>query len=141
MSYKYESKYTYDHGDSLFVIYYNGHSFDGTAICHDEDKDFESERVGLTIAEARANIKVLRHMRDCEVKPQLKILNHLLSNMKTSKSYNPISYEAKMLRSQIRAIEKELATINNAIADEQKFIKDYIDGKDKMYKRLRAKSQ
>ena len=141
MSYKYESKYTYDHGDSLFVIYYNGHSFDGTAICHDEDKDFESERVGLTIAEARANIKVLRHMRDCEVKPQLKILNHLLSNMKTSKSYNPISYEAKMLRSQIRTIEKELATINNAIADEQKFIKDYIDGKDKMYKRLRAKSQ
>lgn len=141
MSYKYESKYTYDHGDSLFVIYYNGHSFDGTAICHDEDKDFESERVGLTIAEARANIKVLRHMRDCEVKPQLKILNHLLSNMKTSKSYNPISYEAKMLRSQIRAIEKELATISNAIADEQKFIKDYIDGKDKMYKRLRAKSQ
>ena len=103
--------------------------------------DFESERVGLTIAEARANIKVLRHMRDCEVKPQLKILNHLLSNMKTSKSYNPISYEAKMLRSQIRTIEKELATISNAIADEQKFIKDYIDGKDKMYKRLRAKSQ
>ena len=122
------------------IIYYNGHSFDGTAICHDEDKDFESERVGLTIAEARANIKVLRHMRDCEVKPQLKILNHLLSNMKTSKSYNPISYEAKMLRSQIRTIEKELATISNAIADEQKFIKDYVSGKDKLYKRLRAKS-
>lgn len=141
MSYKYESKYTYDHGNSLFVIYYNGNSFDGTAICHDEDKDFESERVGLTIAEARANIKVLRHMRDCEVKPQLKILNHLLSNMKTSKYYNPNSYEAKMLRSQIHAIEKELATISNAIADEQKFIKDYIEGKDKLYKRLRAKSQ
>lgn len=141
MSCKYESKYVYDHGNSLFVIYYNGKSFDGTAICHDEDKDFESKRVGLTIAEARANIKVLRHMRDYEVKPQLKILNHLLSNMKTSKYYNPISYEAKMLRSQIRAIEKELATINNAIADEQKFIKDYINGKDKLYKRLRAKSQ
>ena len=63
------------------------------------------------------------------------------NNIKTSKHYNPNSYEAKMIRSQIRAIEKELATINNAIADEQKFIKDYINGKDKMYKRLRAKSQ
>ena len=61
--------------------------------------------------------------------------------MRTSTHYNPISYEAGMLRSQIRTIEKELTTINNAIADEQKFIKDYVDGKDKMYKRLRAKSQ
>ena len=141
MSCKYENKYTYDHGVSLFVIYYNGHAFDGTAICHDDDKDFESERVGLTIAESRANIKVLRHIRDCEIKPQLKVLNHLLANMKTSKYYRPNSYEAKMLRSQIRAIEKELTTIKNGIADEQKFIKDYIEGKDKLYKRLRAKNQ
>ena len=141
MSYKYESKYTYDHGNSLFVIYYNDRSFAGTAICHDDDKDFESERVGLTIAEARANIKVLAHIRDCELKPQLKILNHLYSNMRTSTHYNPISYEAGMLRSQIRVIEKELATINNGIADERKFLQDYINGKDKLHKRLRAKNQ
>lgn len=138
---KENTEYGYVDGSAVYIITYNGYRFVGEATCHSDDMDFESERVGLTIAEARANIKVLRHMRDCEVKPQLKILNHLLSNMKTSKSYNPISYEAKMLRSQIRTIEKELATINNAIADEQKFIKDYVDGKDKMYKRLRAKSQ
>ena len=70
-----------------------------------------------------------------------KILNHLYANMRRSKYYNPNSYEAKMLRSQIRVIEKELATINNQIADERKFVKDYIDGKDKLYQRLRAKSQ
>ncbi len=138
---KENTEYNYADGFAAYIITYNGYRFVGEAICHPDDMDFESERVGLTIAETRANIKVLRHMRDCEVKPQLKILNHLLSNMKTSKSYNPISYEAKMLRSQIRTIEKELATISNAIADEQKFIKDYIAGKDKMYKRLRAKSQ
>ena len=138
---KENTEYGYVDGSAVYIITYNGYRFVGKATCHPDDKDFESERVGLTIADARANIKVLRHMRNCEVKPQLKILNHLLSNMKTSKSYNPISYEAKMLRSQIHTIEKELATINNAIADEQKFIKDYIDGKDKMYKKLRAKSQ
>jgi hypothetical protein len=33
--------------------------------------------------------------------------------MKTSKYYNPKSYEANMLRSQIRALEKELAAIHN----------------------------
>lgn len=134
-------EYKYGEGSAVCVIKYNGYDFVGRADCHPDDEDFESERVGLTIAEARANIKVLRHMRDCEVKPQLKILNHLLSNMKTSKSYNPISYEAKMLRSQIRTIKKELTTISNAIVDEQKFINDYINGKDKLFKRLRAKNQ
>ena len=136
-----EPNYDYTNGNSIYIIEYNGYRFVGEAICHPDDLDFESERVGLTLAESRANIKVLRHMRDCEVKPQLKILNHLYSNMKTSKYYNPNSYEAKMLRSQIRAIENELTTIKNGIADEQKFIKDYIEGKDKLYKKLRAKNQ
>ena len=133
--------YNKETGIAQCLIKYNGIYCDGEAHCHPDDMDFESERVGLTIAEARANIKVLRFIRDYEIKPQLKILTHLYSNMKTSKSFNPISYEAKMVRSQIRAIEKELATINNGIADEQKFVKDYVAGKDKMYKRLRAKSQ
>lgn len=132
---------SYVDGSAVYIINYNGYRFVGEATCHPDDMDFESERVGLTIAEARANIKVLRHMRDCEVKPQLKILKHLYDNIKSSTHHNIYSYEAKMIRSQIRTIEKELATISNAIADEQKFIKDYIDGKDKMYKRLRAKSQ
>ena len=138
---KENTEYGYVDGSAVYVITYNGYRFVGEATCHPDDLDFESERVGLTIAEARANIKVLRHMRDCEVKPQLKILKHLYDNMRSSTHHNSYSYEAKMMRSQIHVIERELATINNAIADEQKFIKDYIDGKEKMYKRLRAKSQ
>ena len=134
-------KYIYADGTAVCTITYKGLDFMGTAKCHEEDRDFESERVGMSIAESRANIKLLGFMRDNEIKPQLKILNHLLSNMKTSTYYNPISYEAGMVRSQIRAIEKELTAINNAIADERKFLKDYIDGKDKLYKRLRAKNQ
>lgn len=134
-------EFGYVNGSAVCIITYNGYRFVGEATCHPDDMDFESERVGLTIAESRANIKTLRHIRDCEVKPQLKILKHLYDNMRSSTKHNIYSYEAKMMRSQIRVIEKELATINNAIADEQKFVKDYINGKDKMYKRLRAKSQ
>ena len=136
-----KSNYSYIDGSATYVIKYNNQEFEGKAVCHPEDRDFESARVGLTIAEARANIEVLRHIRECELKPQLKILNHLYANIKTSKYYNPTSYEAKMLRSQIRALEKELTTLNNEMADEQKFIKDYISGKDKLYKRLRDKNQ
>ena len=136
-----KSNYSYVDGFATYVIKYNNQEFKGEAVCHPEDKDFESSRVGLTIAESRANIQVLRHIRENELKPQLKVLNHLYANMKTSTHHNPASYEVRMLRSQIRAVEKELAIINNEINDERQFIKDYIDGKDKMYKRLRDKNQ
>ena len=134
-------KFVYADGHSMCTINYKGLTFMGTATCHEDDRDFMSERVGLSIAESRANIKLLSFIREHEIKSQLKILNHLQSNMKNSKHYNPISYEASMLRSQIRAIENELATINNALADERKYLKDYIDGKDKLFQRLRAKNQ
>ena len=75
------TEYGYVDGSAVYIITYNGYRFMGEATCHPDDMDFERARVGLTIAEARANIKELRHMRDCEVKPQLIILNHLLSNM------------------------------------------------------------
>ena len=37
---------------------YNGHNYYGTAFCHEEDKDFFSEKVGATIAHYRAMIKI-----------------------------------------------------------------------------------
>ena len=134
-------KYEYLLGQSMCTIKYKGKEFMGIANCHPDDMDFESERVGMTIAETRANIKVLCFMRDCEIKPQLKSLNHLYSNIKTSKYFNPNSYESKMLLKQIKSIKKELDIINNALVDERRFIKDYINGKDKLYKKLRAKNK
>lgn len=138
---KNNTKYEYINGCATYIINYNGYCFVGEATCHPDDMDFESERVGLTIAESRANIKVLRHMRNFEIKPQLKILKHLYNNMKSSTYFNSNSYEARMVRSQIRAIKKELTAVNSGIADEQKFLKDYISGKDKMYKKLRDKNK
>jgi hypothetical protein len=41
----------------------------------------------------------------------------------------------------IKDLENELTTTNNAIADERKFIKDYIDGKEKLYQRIRDKNK
>lgn len=133
--------YFNENGLSVFNIYYKDKKFTGQAQCAKEDEDMKSERTGLTIAEAKAAIKLLIFIRDYEIKPQLNILNHLYGNMTTSKYFNSNSYEARMIRSQIRAIEKELATINNDLADERKFLKDYIEGKEKMYQKLRAKNK
>ena len=126
---------------SICDIVYKDMTFTGIAHCHPDDLAFASERTGLYIAETRAIIKVLKFQRDFEIKPVLATLTHLHNNMKTSKNYNPKSYEAKMLRSQIRHWEKELATANFELAIEKENLKVYITGKDKIYTKLRAKNQ
>ena len=83
-------EYKYGEGSAVCIIKYNGYDFVGRADCHPDDEDFESERVGLTIAESRANIKVLRHIRNCEIKPQLKILKHLFNLHLFIKRYLPL---------------------------------------------------
>lgn len=48
---------TFDNDVSVKLTY-NGHNYYGTAFCHEEDKDFFSEKVGATIAHYRAMIKI-----------------------------------------------------------------------------------
>lgn len=132
--------YDEETGSSYCVIPYDGRTFAGVAYCHPDDVDFKSERVGMSIAEARAQIDILRYIRDCKIKPALKTLRMLYSDISNSKYHNPKSRETKMLQRRIHELEKELATTNNEIADIRKFVKDYIDGKEKLYQRLRAKS-
>lgn len=131
----------FDKPTATCIITYNNVSFVGEAQCHPDDMDFASERTGLCIAEARANIKLMTYVRDTTIKPALAVLRHLQGNMESSKHYNPKSYEAKMVRSQIRQLEKDLATANNDIAEEKKYLKEYIQKKDEFYKKMRAKRQ
>lgn len=128
-------------GYARCLMIYNGQAFEGGAKCHPDDMDMISERTGCCIAEARAYIKALRFKRDHEIQPKLDVLRHVYNNMQTSKYFNSKSYEAKMLRSQIGAIEKELAAVNEDLAEEKKYLKEYIDKKDKFYQRLRARNQ
>ena len=111
----------------------------GTAVCHPEDRDMLSEYTGNEIAHTRARIDMLQDIRDNEIAPGLKALKHLESCIVTSQNYNRKAYESRMLRRQIRKFQDDLVTINNVIADERKFLKDYIAAKDKIYTRLRIK--
>ena len=47
----------YDNDVSVKLTY-NGHNYYGIAFCHEEDKDFFSEKVGATIAHYRAMIQI-----------------------------------------------------------------------------------
>lgn len=107
------------------------------AYCHPDDREFGSERVGCFIAEMRATIKYLQFKRDYEIKPALKTIKHLYDNIKTSKNYNPKSYETKMIRRQIRNLEKEINTINYDINSEKQYLFEYIQNKEILYDKYR----
>lgn len=98
----------------------------GKAQCHPDDKSKMSKYLGLEIAELRAKISVLRNIRDVEVKPQLKILKHLYTNMTTNKQYNPRSYEARMVRRQYKLQQQRLEDIKNTIQDCQEYLSRLI---------------
>lgn len=131
--------FNYQDGKSTCIIEYKGISFCGEAKCHPQDNDFESEKTGLQIAEIRANIKLLQFRRDTEIKPQIKILKHLLHNIKSSQYHNPKAYESIMIRKQLKSLNADLNEVNGIINDEKRYLKTYIDNKDKFYNKIRSK--
>jgi uncharacterized coiled-coil protein SlyX len=68
-------------------------------------------------------------------------LRHLLANIQSSKHHDPRAYESCMLRSQLAHWENKLEEITTDIADEEKYLKEYINQKDKLYRKLRARNQ
>ena len=141
MSKNYKTEYNYDHGNSLFIIYYKDQVFIGEAYCHSDDMDMESERTGLTIAEARAQIKLKKFQKRFEIEPVVNAYRHTLKNIQSSTHHDPKAYESCMLRSQLAHWEDKLAEIAADIADEEKYLKEYIIQKDKLYRKLRARNQ
>jgi len=101
-----------------------GHTFIGVAQCHPDDMDIKSKNLGLELADIRARLNAIRHIRDNEIKPALKMLKHLQSTMEKSKRYNPKSYEARMLRRQIHMHQSDLLNIKNLISDYKVYMKD-----------------
>jgi CHASE3 domain sensor protein len=54
-----------------------------------------------------------------------------------SSKFNSKSYEAKTLLNQIKHYDEEERGISYLIQDKKEFLKSYIDGKEKMYQKIR----
>ena len=126
-------------GVAWCTIYYKDLEFLGTACCHEDDADMMSKLTGQTIAEFRATLQYLRHIRDNELRPQLKSLYQLYYSMNRSTKFNPKSYESKMLYSQIQNLENDLATIKENIAVLKQDLKQYIEDKEKSHQLIRSR--
>lgn len=98
-------------------------------------------RTGLALAEMRAEVKILAHIRDNELKPQLKVLKQLYSNIEISQKFNENSYETMMLRRRIRQIEFDLTTTKTNLVELKKNIMEYIHKKDEIHEMIKAKDK
>ena len=134
--------YTWNEEDGIAtctIVDKQGRVFLGEAHAHPTDKDFANEKTGYMIAEIRAHISQLQSAKRDILQPQLAALKQLYYSMNRSSEFDPNSYENYMLHRQIRLKEDDLAAVNEEIATYKKFLKGYIDEKDKLYISLRRR--
>ena len=124
-------------GVATFTIYYHNQTFVGKATCHPDDEDMCNELTGCAIAESRAAIAFYQHIRDNELKPQLKALKQYYYSMNRSKKFNPESYEVYMLYRQIENIKNDLNAIQEILQELRNSLSHYIQEKENMYQSLR----
>ena len=101
----------------------------GKAVCAPEDRDMLSEKTGAAIAEARAQIACLKHVRDYQIKPELKGLKRFWNIINKSKYYDANSYPVQMLLRSIQRYENDLIAINEDLAFLKDDLKEYIKQK------------
>ena len=117
----------------------NGRGYVGMAMCHPEDEDMMSEKTGYKIALRRMEIEALRAYKRDELEQGLKALKQLYYSMKHSGQFNKKSYEAKMLYRQIKIYQAEINELQLQINSLKDNVKEYIDFKDSLYRKFRAK--
>lgn len=130
-------EYDKESGASLCVLTDGKNNFIGTAQCHEEDMDMNSEKTGCEIAFMRAKIDYFKHLKNNEIKPALAALKHVYYSMIHSKKFNPKSYENKMLQRRIRSFEFDLDVVNELLTTEKKKLNSYLVEKENFYKHIR----
>lgn len=118
-----------------------GNTYFGQAICHPEDKDMKSEHTGLEIAYRRASIKYLSHIKNDEIKPELKVLKQFYNSINSNKDFDENHYIVKRLLKRIQSTQEELNDFNSLIVNERKGIQNLIKEKDKFYNQIRKLRQ
>lgn len=136
MNYSFEWKP--ETGESICILTHKGKRFVGWAQCHDQDKDFMSERTGCFIAEMRANIKYLQYKKN-NLTHEIKTLERIAGIINNNPKCQGKSYEKILLQSEIRSKNNILSVIKEELNNEQEYLKYYIDNKDKLYNRIREK--
>lgn len=98
-----------------------------------------SEYTGCEIAERRCKIKILQHIKNNQIIPQIQAYEHLISTMLNSKQLNPQSYEFKRIKAEYDNLLNQYTAIKNKIKYSQSKLKEYISNKESVNKFLRLR--
>lgn len=98
-----------------------------------------SEYTGCEIAERRCKIKILQHIKNNQIIPQIQAYEHLISTMLNSKQLNPQSYEFKRIKAEYDNLLNQYTAIKNKIKYSQSKLREYITNKESVNKFIRLK--
>lgn len=131
--------YNEHRGKATCTISDGQNTFVGMAKCHPDDWDYMSEYTGCEIAERRCKIKILQHIKNNQIIPQIQAYEHLISTMLNSKQLNPQSYEFKRIKAEYDNLLKQYTAIKNKIKYSQSKLREYITNKESVNKFLRLR--
>ena len=126
----------YKDGIAFCQYRYKHYLFEGEAICHEDDKDFESELVGLDLADSRAYLKYLKVRRD-ELCMRYDTLNGFYKQMKADKYFDENSSYAKKFENEIAYTYLELQDCRETLRNLPKRLDEKIKAREDMYQKLR----
>ena len=134
-------KYIWDEetGTASCILEDGDHIYVGTATCHPNDVDMKSEKIGLTIAEARARLNALRDYRDNVLRPGYKALKQLYYSINQSTKFNPDGYEVYMIKRQLDLKLQDIAVINDEIQKAKGDLILYLKNHADFQNKIRAK--
>lgn len=109
-------KWNEDTQTAEYTIYYKDMTFTGKTSVRPGQRSY-GENVGINIAQCKALRKYLRYVINHELKPGLYALKRYYYSINKSKQYNENSYEAKMLKRQIKGWELDIQAVKDEISD------------------------
>ena len=98
-----------------------------------------SEYTGCEIAERRCKIKILQHIKNNQIIPQIQAYEHLISTMLNSKQLNPQSDEFKRIKTEYDNLLNQYTAIKNKIKYSQSKLREYIAYKESVNKFIRLR--
>ena len=131
--------YNEHRGTTTCTISDGQNTFIGTAKCHPDDQDCMSEYTGCEIAERRCKIKILQHIKNNQIIPQIQAYEHLISTMLNSKQLNPQSYEFKRIKAEYDNLLVQYSNIKEKIKYSKNELREYLINKEKVNKFLRLR--
>ena len=117
----------------------SGKKYSGIAICHEEDKDWQSEKIGNAIACNRAVIAYYNELKRT-TKIEKEALNNVYKTYLHRSNFNN-DYDnpyVRILRKKIWSLHNEMQEINEIIQNIEHVTTNYINAKENYHKKIDA---